>query len=210
MYGATRKGSLRIALGLVGAASLARAVTNLPIRRLIGLGPGGLAVDFHKTLHVQVPVGEVFAYFCDFRNFPRFMSHVRQVTPGAGGRSRWVVEGPGGASFQWDAEVTQLRQNQELAWRTLPGADVAHRGSVRFAPTLDGGTRMQVRLSYEPPAGVLGHAIAALFRKDPKHEIDDDLLRFKSLLEFGKATGRSERITKEGLTAPPERPPVRS
>jgi uncharacterized membrane protein len=174
----------------------------MPLKRLVGVGAGRRAVDFQKTINVHAPLDEVFAYFCDFRNFPRFMSHVREVRVEDGGRSNWVVEGPVGTSFEWDAEITQLQPNRVVAWRTLPGVEVEHAGIVQFEPNLDGGTRMQVRLSYNPPAGALGHVIAALFGKDPKRAMDDDLLRFKSLLESGKATGRSEQVAKEDLGAP--------
>jgi uncharacterized membrane protein len=179
--GLRRGGVVGSALELAGAAFLVRALSNRRLGQLIGARSG--AVDFLKTLHIHAPLEEVFAYFSDFRNFPRFMSHVRDVRVGEGGRSHWVVAAPAGTEVEWDAEVTRLEPNHVVAWRTLPGAEIQSRGVVEFDRNPDGSTRMQVRLSYTPPAGSLGHAVAALFGKDPKHAMDDDLFRFKSLLE---------------------------
>jgi uncharacterized membrane protein len=201
--GLKRRGVAGDVLALAAATALARAATNLPLSRLFGVGAGRRAVDFQKTLHVHRPVDEVFAWFADFRNFPRFMSHVRDVRNIAPRRWHWVVEGPAGVAFQWDGEVVALDTNRTIAWRTLPGAEIENAGVVQFEPDGDGCTRMTVRLSYNPPAGALGHAIAHLFGRDPKREMDDDLLRFKSLLEAGKATGRGEQVRRDDL---PHRP----
>ncbi len=197
--GLERRGLGGDALLLAGATALARALTNLPLKRLFGVGAGRRAVDFQKTMHVHRPVEEVFAWFADFSNFPRFMSHVREVRSIAPRFWHWVVEGPAGLAFQWDGEVVRLDENRAIAWRTLPGAEIENAGVVQFEPDGDGCTRLTVRLSYNPPAGALGHAIAHLFGRDPKREMDDDLLRFKSLLEAGKATGRGVQVKRDEL-----------
>jgi uncharacterized membrane protein len=56
---------------------------------------------------------------------------------------------------------------------------------VHFAENGDGGTRVSVALSYLPPAGAFGHAVAAVFGADPESEMDADLLRMKSMIETG-------------------------
>lgn len=199
-----RRGGLALVGAAIGSALLLRAATNLPMRRLLGVGAGRRGIDLQKTIVVNAPLDEVFAWFRDFRNFPRFMAHVRNVRV-SDGRSHWEVAGPAGIAVQWDAEVTRLEPNHLLAWRSLPGSRVENAGMVYFEP-FDGGTRLHVRLSYNPPAGALGHAVAALFGKDPKHALDDDLLRFKSLLETGKARGHGEQVTRDELAGPPQSP----
>jgi uncharacterized membrane protein len=89
-------------------------------------------------------------------------------------------------SVEWDAVTTKLEQNRLLAWRTGPGATVEHAGMIQFE-RVNGGTRLDVEMSYSPPAGVLGHVVAKLFGADPKSELDEDLLRMKTFLETGKA-----------------------
>jgi uncharacterized membrane protein len=186
-WGSRRKMRSVEALGLLAAA---RAASGRP--RM------STPIELHKTVHVRAPVEAVFHYFADYQNFPRFMTHVREVQMLDGDRSHWAVEGPAGVLVEWDARITELDPNRLIAWRTEPGSAVYHQGSVRFIPE-GGGTRMDIQLSYHPPAGSLGHAVAALFARDPKHEMDDDLLRFKSLLEEGKARGRGEAVRREDL-----------
>jgi hypothetical protein len=145
-------------------------------------------------------VEDVYAFWCAFETYPRFMTHVREIRRFDGGRLRWRVEGPGGTEFQWDAEITSEKPNEELSWRSLPGSSIHNEGVVRFYRWGDG-TQIEIQMAYNPPAGVVGHAIAKLFGKDPKREIDEDLIRFKSLLEAGKATGRESTVTRDEISA---------
>ena len=76
---------------------------------------------------------------------------------------------------------------------------------ARFAALPDGSTRVDLQLSYEPPAVAIGHAVATLFGRDPKHALEADLVRFQSLLEQGKTTAHGETVVREDL-APPTPP----
>jgi uncharacterized membrane protein len=185
--GARCRGLVGAAAGLTGALLLGRAATDLELKRLFGVGAGRRAVDLSKTIHVAAPVEAVYRFWRDFPSFPRFMTNVREVRDLGDGRSRWLVAGPAGATVEYDAELTRDVANELLAWKTLPGSAVDHAGLVRFDPAADGGTRVHVRLSYNPPGGALGHGIAALLGADPKGRMDGDLVRMKTLLETGKA-----------------------
>jgi uncharacterized membrane protein len=185
--------------GAAGAALLARAIANRPFRQLFGLAGGAGAVHFEKTIHIDAPREEVYAFWSSFENFPRFMSHLKEVRHLQNGRSHWVACGPGGVSIPWDAEIVEQRSNELLAWRSVPGSLVRTAGLVRFDRESDGRTRVQIRMSYCPPAGVLGHAIAWLFGSDPKSEMDDDLVRMKSLLEYGKTRAHGVTVTRDQL-----------
>ncbi len=177
-----------LAIAGLGALLAARGATNLPLTRLLGVGARRRAIDLQKTIHIEAPRPEVFAYFRAFENFPRFMSHVREVRRTTEGHWHWVVDGPGGTSVAWEAEVYAFAPDEVIAWKTVPGAAVASSGMARFED--DGkGTRLEIRLSYNPPAGAIGHALAVLLGADPKRQLNDDLLRLKSLLERGKAEG---------------------
>lgn len=193
------RGWMRAAFGLGGIALLARGVTNLELKRLIGLGAGRRAIVVHKTVTVNAPVQEVFEFWRRYENFPRFMAHLREVRRGGDGRSHWVAVGPAGVPIEWDTEETRVVPNQVIAWRTVPGSLVQHAGIVRFEPA-EGATRVDVRLSYNPPGGALGHAVAALFGEDPKRAMDEDLVRFKSLIEEGKATASGQTVTRDELS----------
>jgi uncharacterized membrane protein len=175
-------------IALVGALLALRGATNLPLKRLLGIGARRRAVDLRKSIHIEAPRAEVFAFFEAFENFPRFMIHVREVRRAADGRWHWTVDGPASTTVEWDAEVSAFVPNEVVAWKTVPGAAVASSGIAKFEDE-GGGTRLDVRLSYNPPAGAIGHGLAVVLRADPKRQLDDDLLRLKSLLEHGRAEG---------------------
>jgi uncharacterized membrane protein len=203
---ALRRGPVGILLGAFGASALLRATMNRPFADLFGVGGPSAAhragIDVTKTVTVQAPANEVFDYFTAFDNFPRFMQHVRDVKRLDGGRWHWKVEGPGGLAFEWDSVVTRRLDGEYVAWRSTEAASIHNRGEARFEPLDNGATRLTIRLVYEPPLGAIGHAIAKLFGADPKRELDDDLLRFKSLLERGKVTGRGGVVMREDLVEP--------
>jgi uncharacterized membrane protein len=181
-------------LGVAGGGLLARAVSNYDLSSLVGLGERGITVQ--KVINVDAPVAEVFRFWTDYQNFPRFMSHVRNVRQIADGRSQWVVAGPAGVPVHWTAEVTRMISGTLIEWRATGNSQVRHNGSVRFDPYpggTAGRTRVSVRLSYVPPAGAFGHAVAALFGADPKSEMDADLLRMKTMIETGRAPHKSAR-----------------
>ncbi|MGH7277248.1 MAG: SRPBCC family protein, partial [Candidatus Rokuibacteriota bacterium] len=195
VYGARRADLLGAALTAGGAMLLARAITNLEVRQMLGVGAGRSAVIIQKTIEVNAPVSEVFGYWQHYENFPRFMANVREVVRHTADRSRWTVAGPGGVPIEWETVVTEFVPNELIAWRTEPrGSAVAHAGRVKFEDLGDGRTRLDIRMSYNPMAGGLGHAIAALLGSDPKRQMDDDLVRFKSLIEVGKTTAHGETV----------------
>ena len=185
VYGLSRRDPLSLGLGAIGIGLLARGITNVEMRRLVGAGAGRRAVEVQKTINIAAPIEQVYGFWSNFENFPRFMANVREVRRTGEGRSHWIVAGPAGAQVAWDAVVTRAARNELLAWKSVAGASVENAGIVRFDKNEDGTTRVQVRLSYNPPAGAFGHAVAALFGADPKSEMDADLLRMKSLIETG-------------------------
>jgi len=170
---------------LGGAALLARAITNLDFATLVGMGAPEDGIEVQKTICVNAPLEQVYGFWSDYQNFPHFMSRVREVRLD-GDRSHWVVSGPAGVLVQWNAEVVRVEPNSRIVWRSTPDSAVKQEGEVCFAPTDDGGTRVTVRLCYLPPAGALGHAVASLFGADPKSEMDEDLMRMKSMIETGR------------------------
>lgn len=196
--GLRRGGALGSALGALGLGLFARGATNLPAQRLLGVGAGRRAVEIQKTIHVDAPIGEVFDFWASFENFPRFMENVLEVRDTGNGRSHWVVRGPAGTRLEWNAEITRFEPNQVIAWKTDRESAVDNAGIVRFEPSETGsGTRVSVRFSYNPPGGAVGHGVAALLGRDPKRTMDEDLVRFKSLLEQGKATAKGQEVHRE-------------
>jgi uncharacterized membrane protein len=188
VWGAQRKGVPALAARFVGAALAVRGLTNLPARRLTGVAAGRRAVTVQKAITVQAPIDRIFAFFTQWENWPRWMSHVREVrTTGVTGdvRTHWVVDGPAGTTVRWDALTTDFVPNERIAWKSVEGAAIEHAGVIRFTPTADGATTIDIKMSYNPPAGAVGHAVATILGRDPKHQMDDDLARLKTTIETG-------------------------
>jgi uncharacterized membrane protein len=140
-----------------------------------------------KSVTVNRPIADVYQFWRDFENLPRFMQHLEAVEVMGVRRSHWVARAPAGKQVEWDAEIVDERRNELISWRSLDGSDVRHAGTVRFreAPG-DRGTEIRVELDYDPPAGAIGSAIAKLFGEEPSQQLRDDLRRFKQVLETGE------------------------
>lgn len=162
-----------------------------------------------RSITVAKPIDEVYAFWRDFQNFPRFMRHLVSVTVTDPTHSHWVAKGPAGKSVEWDAEITEERENELISWRSLPGADVSNSGSVRFheAPG-DRGTEVHVQLTYDPPLGKVGAKVAALFREAPGQQLTDDMRHFKQVMEIGDIVV-SDSTRRRGMhPAQPDHEPV--
>jgi uncharacterized membrane protein len=163
-----------------------RAATNEDFSHLLGLSGDSHGVEIEKAIHIAAPREEVFALWSACENFPQFMSLVEEVRRVDGDRWHWVVKGPAGKRIEWQSTITEHVAPSRIAWTTEPDAPVQHVGHVRFHPTARG-TRVTVRMSYRPPAGLIGHTLAALFGRDAKQELDADLMRMKAYVETGRA-----------------------
>jgi len=190
-YGLRRRGPLRVPLAAAGALLSARAATNLEVQRLLGVGAPRHAVEVQKAIRISAPVERVFAVWANFEEFPRIMTHVKRVRALDDGRHgkrwRWTVRGPSGIYVDFDTVITELEPNRLIAWRTESKSPVQHAGRVQFQAHDDGSTTVQVRMTYNPVAGALGHAVARLLGADPKRRMNDDMLRLKTYIETGIA-----------------------
>jgi uncharacterized membrane protein len=146
-------------------------------------------VDVKKTITINRPPEELYRFWHDFQNLPRFMRHLEsvQVAGGGGRRSHWMAKAPAGKKVEWDAEIVDDRPNELIAWRSLEGADVDNSGLVRFTPAPGGrGTQVHVELQYNPPGGRAGAKIAKIFGEEPAQQVEDDLRAFKQVVETGE------------------------
>jgi uncharacterized membrane protein len=184
-YGIGRRDPLGIGLSVIGLGLLTRGVTNTEIKRLVGTAGGRRATEIQKNINVAAPVEQVYGFWTNYVNFPRFMTNVREVRDTGEGRSHWTIEGTGGVPVEWDAVITRRVPNEALAWKSVEGAAFENAGFVRFEPNPDGTTRVDVKLSCNPVAGEIGHVLARLFGADPKSQMHQDLMRMKMLVETG-------------------------
>ena len=128
---------------------------------------------------------KVYAFWRDLRNLPIIMANLESVQVLSDRRSRWRAKGPAGTTFEWTAEIINDKPDELIAWRTEPGARVAHAGSVHFVPRPGGGTIVRIALQYDPPGGEVTDRIGRLLGVDPRRRIDEDLERLRDA--FGRA-----------------------
>ena len=148
-----------------------------------------VARDVHvqKSILINKDSAQLYSYWRRFENLPRIMRHLESVTTLDEQRSHWIAIGPAGKTFEWDAEIYNEKPGEMIAWRSLPGADIANAGSVHFEPLGSGrGTKLKVTLNYNIPGGKLTALFAKPFGKEPGQLIEDDLQRFKRLMETGE------------------------
>ena len=141
----------------------------------------------HAAVTVNRGVAEVYRFWRDFENLPRFMAHLESVRITGEKRSHWVAKAPAGRSVEWDAEILVEEPNALISWRSLGGTHVSNSGSVRFLPAPGGrGTEVAVELEYSPPGGRVAVALARLYGEHPDQQVHDDLRRFKQVIEVGE------------------------
>lgn len=197
LYGMIRGGIIGVFSRMGGFALGARALTNMDMRRMTGVTQEGDTIQVRKSIQINAPVEDVYQLWSNFENFPRFMKNIDSIQIRGDNRSHWVVKGPVGSKVEFDAITTENIPNQLVAWETTPDSMVKHKGQVRFNSSGDRNTQINVNMSYTPPGGVAGHAVASIFGKDPKTEMDSDLARMKSLLEKGKTSAGGQRVRRE-------------
>lgn len=208
LYGLSRRSWLSTFCLLKGAYLLYRGVTrHCPIYEALGIDTSGREFDeaetkeqsfkphtpvkhgivVEKSVTIDRPRAELYAFWRNFENLPRFMNHLQEVRVLDDRRSHWVARAPAGGRIAWDAAITDERENEVIAWHSAQDSPVHNTGSVRFHDAPGGrGTEVKVVLQYQPPAGAVGATVARLFGEEPSQQIGEDLLRFKQLMEAGE------------------------
>jgi uncharacterized membrane protein len=217
-YGLARRDRAGIGLAVLGGELVRRAVTgHSNLYQTLGINtargdrqekgtgrnigvPYELGFRVDHSVYIARQRHEVYGFWRNLENLPRFMDHLESVRVIDERRSHWVAKAPAGMTVSWDAEIIHEIENELIAWRSLPGSRVDVGGSVRFEDTPDGGTQVRVSLQYNPPAGTLGRAVARLLGADPAEQIREDLDCFKELMETGSISVRtqSRRLRKPG------------
>jgi uncharacterized membrane protein len=145
-----------------------------------------------RTVTVNRPRQELYAFWRDLRNLPLFMENIRSITLSDGNRSHWIVDAPAGHTVEWDAVLTSDEPGSLLTWETVEGASVRNSGRIEFRDSSNGrGTLVTATIEYDAPGGSVGKTIAKLFQKEPQIQVRRDLRRFKQLMEAGEVATSS-------------------
>jgi uncharacterized membrane protein len=151
-----------------------------------------------RSVTINRPRLELYEFWRDLRNLPRFMENIRSIAVTDGNRSHWIVRAPGGRAVEWDSILTEDQPGSRLAWESVEGASIRNSGRIEFKDSTNGrGTIVTATIVYDPPGGNLGRLVAKLFEKEPHIQVRRDLRRFKQLMEAGEVA----------TSTPPNPPP---
>jgi uncharacterized membrane protein len=178
---------MQIVIGGAGAAAGFYAAWRLFRGKHINTLPYGYGIKLKKAVTVNAPPEPLYTYWRNLEKLPQLFDDLLSVEVIDSAHSRWTLRAPGGVYLEWDAEITVDRPGQMIGWRSLEGANIDNAGYVRFEPAAGGrGTVVRVALQYNPPAGRVGAALAALLGERPTSLIEEALRKFKQLVETGE------------------------
>lgn len=201
-YGIKRKDWLGALLGLVGGGLALRGATghcqvydalDFDTNRESLLEKGKIkAKDWFeqktevvKSVTINKSPAELYGFWRNFENLPKFMKHLESVKVLDDKKSEWTAKAPFGYEAHWGAVITEDKENELIAWRSVENSEIPNSGKVEFLPTVDRGTVVRVTMQYQPPAGKLGAFASYFLSEEPETQIAEDLRRFKSLMEAG-------------------------
>jgi uncharacterized membrane protein len=195
-----RRGLLGAAAASFGGELVYRGVTGFcPIYATLGVDtsarsgsrnpnasvPYGRGVRIEQSITVAKPAAQLYDYWRRLDTLPQFMKHIEEVTMLTENRSRWRVRAPIGSRITWEAEIINDVPGRLIGWRSLPGSAIHHAGSVHFDQR-EGSTEVRVILEYAPPARYVGASVARILGEEPDKQIEEDLRRFKTIVERGE------------------------
>ncbi len=159
---------------------------------------GNLAI-VGKSITINRPRNELFAYWRDFTNLPTFMHAIEKIQMTGENTSAWTIKAPAGQHVTLETETTAVVENESIGWKSIEGSQIRTAGLVTFkdAPA-DRGTIVTAEIGYEPPAGDLGRLVAKLFAAEPNIQARHELKRFKMLMETGEIADAANHKAKDG------------
>ena len=209
LKGLLKGGPLGLVYKVGGAALIYRGQQGYrPLYDALGIempsnatGVGKVNARAEYEITVNRPREELYRIWRNLSNLPVFMENLVSVHEVDDTRSLWVARGPVGTVVKWDAEIINDVPNEIIAWQSLEGSGVDNAGSVNFEDAGDGATRIKVVIRYDPPADQLGIWVAKAMGRDAQREIEEDLERFKAIMEIGGATEAVEASSGKGRKA---------
>ena len=152
-----------------------------------------------RSVTINRPAAELFAFWRDFSNLPLFMDNLVRVEVLDSHRSHWVVKAPAHQTVEWDSLITEEREGQMIAWASTDNADISNSGRVDFKDVGARGSVVTLTILYDPPAGIIGKVTAKLFQREPAIQARRELRRFKQFMETGEVAtaARNQRELEE-------------
>lgn len=162
-----------------------------------GDADGGLT-HVGRTVLINRPRQELFAYWRDFTNLATFMENVESIEMSGPDRARWRIKAPLGQTVEIETEVTESVDGEIIGWRSTADSQIETEGRVTFTDAGGGrGTAVAADIAYRPPGGPIGQTIAKLFMREPDIQARQELKRFKMLMEAGEIARGPDQLKQQ-------------
>ncbi len=194
MYGLVKRGAMGAAPATAGGLLLARAFWNRTLPEMAGVGAEA-GIHIEKTMRILASPEDLYSFWENPENYPMIFSHIREVKREGENTYRWQMAGPPGVPLNWTAKMVRKLPGKLVEWRSEEGSAIGNRGVIHIDPDSNGYTRVHLQMSYDPPAGLLGHAVAVLLGVDPKNMLDTEFVRLKSVFEDGKTHTHGQEVS---------------
>lgn len=177
-------------LRLTGGYMLYRSISgNCPITAVTGKKKEAdthtPAINIRTSVLVAQTKDIVYRFWQDLENLPVFMTHLSSVRVKDEKCSHWVIKPVKGLPVvEWDAEILE-NNGDVISWRSLPGSMIETAGKITFEDWGDK-TQVDILISYRPPAGYIGTAIANMLKTPFEGMVRKDVENFKHYIEKGK------------------------
>ncbi|MCL6472723.1 MAG: SRPBCC family protein [Firmicutes bacterium] len=103
-------------------------------------------MEREKTLIINAPIDRVYDMWIRSSDYPKLLSHVKEVTLTGPTTEHWKVE-LAGMPLEFDIELTDVQENRHLAWKSISG--IENSGFVHFEPVPEG-TKVTVHFNFLP------------------------------------------------------------
>lgn len=190
LYRSAKKRNLSaLPAALIGGGLLYRGINNYcPLYEALGVNrrhpEAASGPDAVSSVVIAKPPAELYRFWRDLRNAPRFMSYVSDVRVIDDTHSEWTMTLPGGHTFKWEGVITEDLPDSGFQWKSGEGSPISVQGSVRFKEAPAGrGSQVIASIRFSRSGGSLLGKLASPLATYRAH---NDLTRFKSLMETGE------------------------
>lgn len=199
-HGMRRKDALGTTLAMLGAGLAVRSTMQNRLLPSLALTQSSPGFELDRTIRIKAPVSDLFDFWINPQNYPKVFSHVTNVERMGENLYRWTLTGPAGFPVHWEGIITRVVPNTLVEWKSLPGSAISNFGIVHFDPHYDASTRINIRMFYRPPVGVVGKFFAEMLGADAHQILDIDLKRLKFVFESEMFVNKKKKVrSEEGL-----------
>jgi uncharacterized membrane protein len=190
LYKALSGKKKNITQGIAGGTMLARGISGYcPVYDLAGKSGKFKSsnVNIRTTIIIDKPVSEVYDFWRNLENLPKFMKHLDYVKEVNKTTSEWRAKGPGGIGHvSWKANILMEEKDKMLSWHSVPDSTIDNAGKILFSQNGPQSTELDITLSYHAPLGVAGEAAARLLNPIFTKMVNSDIENLKAYMETGQ------------------------